>query len=55
MCEPPAFRFQAHSPRRCMRLNVASLDVAVDCPDPYRQAEFWAQAVVYKVSRRNPR
>jgi predicted enzyme related to lactoylglutathione lyase len=33
---------------------VSMLVVIVDCHDPLRQAEFWAQALGYKVSQRNP-
>jgi hypothetical protein len=28
--------------------------VVVGCRDPARQAEFWAQALAYEVSQRNP-
>jgi predicted enzyme related to lactoylglutathione lyase len=33
---------------------VSLLVVVVDCRDPLRQAEFWAQALAYKISQRNP-
>jgi predicted enzyme related to lactoylglutathione lyase len=33
---------------------VSLLVVVVDCRDPLRQAEFWAQALGYTVSQRNP-
>lgn len=35
-------------------MSVSLLAVVVDCHDPLRQAEFWAQALAYKVSQRNP-
>jgi hypothetical protein len=35
-------------------VSVSLLAVVVDCHDPLRQAEFWAQALAYKVSQRNP-
>ena len=35
-------------------MSVSLLAVVVDCHDPRRQAEFWAQALAYKVSQRNP-
>lgn len=37
-----------------VKVSVSLLAVVVDCRDPLRQAEFWAQALAYKVSRRNP-
>jgi len=33
---------------------VSLLVVVVDCRDPLRQAEFWAQALTYNVTQRNP-
>jgi predicted enzyme related to lactoylglutathione lyase len=36
------------------KVPVSLLVVVVDCHDPLRQAEFWAQALGYKVSPRNP-
>ena len=30
------------------------LSVIVDCHDPRRQAEWWAQVLAYQVSQRNP-
>ena len=35
-------------------MSASLLAVVVDCYDPLRQAEFWAQALAYKVSQRNP-
>jgi predicted enzyme related to lactoylglutathione lyase len=35
-------------------VSATLLVVVVDCHDPRRQAEFWAQALAYKVSQRNP-
>ena len=35
-------------------MSVSLLAVVVDCRDPLRQAEFWAQALGYKISQRNP-
>jgi hypothetical protein len=35
-------------------MSVSLLTVVVDCRDPRRQAEFWAQTPTYKVSQRNP-
>jgi hypothetical protein len=37
-----------------VKVPVSLLAVVVDCRDPLRQAEFWAQVLVYKASRRNP-
>jgi predicted enzyme related to lactoylglutathione lyase len=37
-----------------VEVPVSLLVVVVDCRDPRRQAEFWAQALGYKVSQRNP-
>jgi predicted enzyme related to lactoylglutathione lyase len=37
-----------------VEVPVSLLVVVVDCRDPLRQAEFWAQALGYKVSQRNP-
>ena len=34
-------------------MPVSLLVVVVDCRDPLRQAEFWAQALGYKISQRN--
>jgi predicted enzyme related to lactoylglutathione lyase len=33
---------------------LSLLVVVVDCRDPLRQAEFWAQALAYRISQRNP-
>ena len=35
-------------------MSVSLLAVIVDCRDPGRQAGFWAHALAYKVSQRNP-
>ncbi|MFI6601668.1 VOC family protein [Nonomuraea sp. NPDC050536] len=35
-------------------MSVSLLTVVVDCHDPRSQAEFWAQALAYKVNQRNP-
>jgi predicted enzyme related to lactoylglutathione lyase len=35
-------------------MSVSLFAVVVDCHDPLRQAEFWAQALAHKVTRRNP-
>ena len=35
-------------------MAVSLLVVVVDCRDPRSQAEFWAQALGYQVSERNP-
>jgi hypothetical protein len=35
-------------------MPASLLAVVVDCHDPLRQAEFWAHALGYKVSQRNP-
>lgn len=35
-------------------MSASLLAVIFDCHDPLRQAEFWAQALDYKVSQRNP-
>jgi len=37
-----------------VKVPVSLLAVVVDCRDPLRQAEFWAQVLAYKLSRRNP-
>lgn len=37
-----------------VKVSVSLLAVIVDCRDPRRQAEFWARALAYKVSQRNP-
>jgi predicted enzyme related to lactoylglutathione lyase len=35
-------------------MPVSLFAVVVDCRDPRRQAEFWAQALARQVTRRNP-
>ena len=35
-------------------MSLALLAVIVDCRDPRRQAEWWARALAYQVSQRNP-
>ena len=35
-------------------MSLSLLSVIVDCHDPRRQAEWWAQALAYQVSQRNP-
>jgi hypothetical protein len=35
-------------------MSVSVFAVVVDCGDPLRQAEFWAQVLESEVSRRNP-
>ena len=35
-------------------MSVSLLSVIVDCRDPRRQAEWWAQVLAYQVSQRNP-
>jgi hypothetical protein len=35
-------------------MSVSVLAVVVDRRDPLRQAVFWAQALAYEVTRRNP-
>jgi hypothetical protein len=35
-------------------ISASLLAVIVDCHDPLRQAEFWAQALAYEVNQRNP-
>ncbi|WP_214319449.1 VOC family protein [Nonomuraea sediminis] len=35
-------------------MSVSLLTVVIDCRDPASQAEFWAQALAYKVNQRNP-
>ena len=37
-----------------VRVSLSLLAVIVDCQDPRRQAEFWAGALAYQVSQRNP-
>jgi Glyoxalase-like domain len=37
-----------------VEVPLSLLSVIVDCHDPRRQAEWWAQALAYQVSRRNP-
>jgi hypothetical protein len=37
-----------------VKVSLALLAVIVDCHDPRRQAEWWAHALAYKVSQRNP-
>ena len=36
-----------------VEVSVSLLAVIVDCRDPRRQAEWWAQVLSYKVHRRN--
>ena len=35
-------------------MSLSLRSVIVDCHDPRRQAEWWAQALAYQVSQRNP-
>jgi hypothetical protein len=35
-------------------MSLSLLAVIVDCRDPRRQAEWWAHALAYRVSQRNP-
>jgi Glyoxalase-like domain len=35
-------------------MSVSLFAVVVDCRDPRRLAEFWAQTLAYQVNRRNP-
>ena len=35
-------------------MSASLFAVVVDCRDPLRQAEYWAQALAYQVDRRNP-
>jgi hypothetical protein len=37
-----------------INVPVSPLAVVVDCRDPPGQAGFWAHALAYKVSQRNP-
>jgi hypothetical protein len=37
-----------------VEVSVSLLSVIVDCRDPRRQAEWWAQVLAYQVSQRNP-
>ena len=37
-----------------IEIPASLLAVVVDCQDPFRQAEFWAQALAYQVTERNP-
>ena len=37
-----------------VKISTSLLAVIVDCHDPLRQAEFWAQALAYEVIQRNP-
>jgi predicted enzyme related to lactoylglutathione lyase len=37
-----------------VQVSLSLLAVIVDCQDPRRQAQFWAEALAYKVSQRNP-
>jgi Glyoxalase-like domain len=37
-----------------VEISASLLAVVVDCHDPLRQAEFWAQSLAYEVSQRNP-
>ena len=35
-------------------MSVSLLAIVIDCHDPLRQAEFWAQALAYEVTQRSP-
>jgi len=35
-------------------MSVSLLAVVIDCHDPGRQAGFWARALAYEVTQRNP-
>lgn len=35
-------------------MSLSLLAVIVDCQDPRRQAQFWAEVLAYTVSQRNP-
>ena len=35
-------------------MSLSLLAVIVDCQDPRRQAQFWAEALEYQVTQRNP-
>src|SRR5262249_14347209 len=51
------FATLAGRPRRwweVAEMSASLLAVIVDCHDPLRQAEFWSQALAYKVRQRNP-
>jgi hypothetical protein len=37
-----------------VKVPLSLLAVIIDCHDPRRQAEWWARALAYKVSQRNP-
>lgn len=37
-----------------VEVSVSLLSVIVDCRDPRRQAEWWAQVLAYQVNERNP-
>jgi hypothetical protein len=37
-----------------VEVSVSLPSVIVDCRDPRRQAERWAQVLAYRVSQRNP-
>ena len=37
-----------------VKVSLALPAVIVDCHDPRRQAEWWAHALAYQVSQRNP-
>jgi hypothetical protein len=37
-----------------VEVSVSLLAVIVDCHDPRRQAEWWAQVLAYEVNQRNP-
>jgi predicted enzyme related to lactoylglutathione lyase len=37
-----------------VEVSVSLLSVIMDCRDPRRQAEWWAQVLAYRVSKRNP-
>jgi hypothetical protein len=37
-----------------VKVPLSLLAVIIDCHDPRRQAEWWARALAYKVSQRDP-
>ena len=37
-----------------VKAPLSLLAVIIDCHDPRRQAEWWARALAYQVSQRNP-
>jgi predicted enzyme related to lactoylglutathione lyase len=37
-----------------IEVSLSLLSVIVDCRDPRRQAEWWAQVLAYRVNQRNP-